>query len=163
MKKETMKCPYCGEEILSVALKCKHCGEWLNEEEDDDEMEAEEEEETFSNDNNWIYELIGVVIILVIAFFTLPSKEKQTEKMKENLRVLVRKEIKSQIRNEDVFTQAIGKKIMKDKDVVDELVRNRFSIKINDYKVFSLISVKDKETEESTTCGFAAFGIIYIK
>ena len=24
------ECPYCGEEILSIAKKCKHCGEWLN-------------------------------------------------------------------------------------------------------------------------------------
>lgn len=27
----TKKCPYCGEEILAVAKKCKHCGRWLNE------------------------------------------------------------------------------------------------------------------------------------
>ena len=27
---ETKRCPYCGEEILSVAKKCKHCGEWLD-------------------------------------------------------------------------------------------------------------------------------------
>jgi DNA-directed RNA polymerase subunit RPC12/RpoP len=29
LKKETKDCPYCGEEILEVAKKCKHCGEFL--------------------------------------------------------------------------------------------------------------------------------------
>lgn len=29
---ETKNCPYCGEEILATAKKCKHCGEWLTEE-----------------------------------------------------------------------------------------------------------------------------------
>lgn len=27
----TKKCPYCSEEILITAKKCKHCGEWLEE------------------------------------------------------------------------------------------------------------------------------------
>lgn len=27
-------CPYCGEEILAVAKKCRHCGEWLDNQEE---------------------------------------------------------------------------------------------------------------------------------
>lgn len=30
VNKQTKECPYCGEEILSIAKKCKHCGEWLD-------------------------------------------------------------------------------------------------------------------------------------
>ena len=33
MVMDTKQCPYCGEEILAVAKKCKHCGEWLENEE----------------------------------------------------------------------------------------------------------------------------------
>lgn len=32
MEKITKTCPYCGEEIMPSAIKCKHCGEWLNKE-----------------------------------------------------------------------------------------------------------------------------------
>lgn len=32
MENKTIHCPYCDEEILADAKKCKHCGEWLTEE-----------------------------------------------------------------------------------------------------------------------------------
>ena len=167
MEQETMKCPYCGEEILAIAKKCKHCGEWLDEEEIEGEVVETEEEESDSADDdsnwNWLYKIIFWVIILAVAFFTLPSEEKQTERMMEELRVLVRKDIKNQTRNQDAFTQALGKGMMKDKDVVDKLVHQRYAIKIDNYKVVSIINVKEKETGETRTCGFAGFGIIYIK
>lgn len=31
MTEETKTCPYCGEQILVDAIKCKHCKEWLSE------------------------------------------------------------------------------------------------------------------------------------
>lgn len=34
--REEVACPICGEMILAVALKCKHCGEWLNTRNDTD-------------------------------------------------------------------------------------------------------------------------------
>ncbi|MCR4808561.1 MAG: zinc ribbon domain-containing protein [Prevotella sp.] len=30
---ETKRCPYCGEEILAIAKKCRFCGEWLTDKE----------------------------------------------------------------------------------------------------------------------------------
>lgn len=83
--------------------------------------------------------------------------------MKEELRVLVRKDIRNKTQNKDVLTQTVGKGMMKDKDIVDGLVLQRYSINVNNYKVFSSITVTEKETGDSRTCGFAAFGIIYIK
>ena len=40
--KETKKCPYCGEEILAVATKCKHCRKWLPKDEEPKEAPHEE-------------------------------------------------------------------------------------------------------------------------
>jgi hypothetical protein len=59
-------CPYCGEEILSTAKKCKHCDEWLEEKTDTDISNASENE---SNDNvqekkESIGERVGIFLIL---------------------------------------------------------------------------------------------------
>ena len=44
--KETKKCPYCGQEILAVAVKCKHCRKWLpKEDEQPKEIPSEKPQE----------------------------------------------------------------------------------------------------------------------
>lgn len=44
-EKEYVECPYCGEEIKAIAIKCKHCGEWLDDDDEDEEEYDDEEEE----------------------------------------------------------------------------------------------------------------------
>ena len=45
---KTKNCPYCGEEIMADARKCKHCGEWLDESfvQDQDSKANKRESET---------------------------------------------------------------------------------------------------------------------
>ena len=38
---ETQECPYCAEQILAVAVKCKHCGEYLEDDLRDEERSRE--------------------------------------------------------------------------------------------------------------------------
>lgn len=39
---KTRTCPYCGEEIMADAKKCRHCGEWLNDEAEPKQDPAQE-------------------------------------------------------------------------------------------------------------------------
>lgn len=43
---KTKNCPYCGEEIMADARKCKHCGEWLEEEPIQEQTQEAEKIET---------------------------------------------------------------------------------------------------------------------
>ena len=42
---DTKICPFCGEEIKSAAIKCRHCGEFLNK--SDEKVEIKNQEEIF--------------------------------------------------------------------------------------------------------------------
>lgn len=58
---ETKRCPYCGEEIKAAAIKCKHCGEYLEYE------EAKNDKKQGSN----IFKKVGIGCLSVIAFFMI--------------------------------------------------------------------------------------------
>ena len=67
---ETKKCLFCEEEIKSVAIKCEHCGNLLNEETKiNEEIPLFEENKKTTKKQEW-YHKKGIIIILCI--FVLP-------------------------------------------------------------------------------------------
>lgn len=65
-------CPYCGEEIMAVARKCKHCGEWLDDsmrEEDDDEDEDEDDDEDTPRLRNYVVRPIEALVGWLLFYF----------------------------------------------------------------------------------------------
>lgn len=60
---DTKICPFCGEEILSTAKKCKYCGEWLE--------PLQNKKSTLLNNRKNTNSGIGCAQILVILIFLL--------------------------------------------------------------------------------------------
>jgi len=81
---EKKLCPYCGEEILAVAKKCKHCGEWLDKKESvETRIEPQyipEKKVTFKK--WWI--AILIILAIVVGLFVVISNH-QNEPGKEPL------------------------------------------------------------------------------
>ena len=75
MSEETKKCPFCGEEILAMAIKCKHCQSMLNGKNVRDMAPASGAPiQTISPASgttkiNWFMALCGVLLALVAIFY----------------------------------------------------------------------------------------------
>lgn len=151
------QCPYCGEDILAIAKKCKHCGEWLDGEDDSQEEVAKEEyyeEKSADNDSHleFLINVLGVIILLAVAFFTCPSKEKQREKMMEELRVEMRKELRH---NHQQIPQSNKR--------LDKLIEKRWNLYIDNYLIFNLGRLEEVDTEDKSFFSIGAFGFVYVR
>ena len=70
MEKDTKICPYCGKEIKSIAIKCKYCGKFI----EDDVNEEDKCPKCGSRlHNNIIANIFKVIVYLICAFFLLVS------------------------------------------------------------------------------------------
>ncbi len=67
MERETKKCPYCGEVILAVAKKCKHCGIWL----EDSRIKPQSEQDPKKLKGESSMKVFYWVMFVVIAYIIL--------------------------------------------------------------------------------------------
>lgn len=68
-------CPYCAEEIKPKAVKCKHCGEWL-----DKKAQLPKDSDDYSGIIllGVIFTILGGIIGLIISFYLVTREDKKT-------------------------------------------------------------------------------------
>jgi len=76
--KEVKKCPFCGEEILAAANKCKHCGEWLDNEAASKTSQSQPEQVRRRGKQWLLTSSIAAILTVAIAFFVKTTKEPTT-------------------------------------------------------------------------------------
>jgi len=71
-EEETKRCPACGEKILTIAKKCKHCGEFL---EDQEEQTPSESAHRRARTVRLVLGgIVGAVAAVALAGFALPDR-----------------------------------------------------------------------------------------
>ncbi len=90
--KGVKNCPFCAEEILAVAVKCKHCGSDLNQEAPSDPNQGESEPKSVEPKNlnkiSWpgaIVGIIGAIYLINVIYFNDADSDQTSSSIQTEL------------------------------------------------------------------------------
>ena len=181
---ETKTCPYCGEEILAIAKKCKHCGEWLEKKKEEQPKESikptqkdEDYKLTASDVLGCIWSFVPLLLIiigLVWAYKANPSEEKFQESIIDDVTSCVAEKTSDVIgllsEDEDNSLGILASLYINESEKSRENVRNLFlennEIRVNRYWFFSTAEIINSDHKDGTIvalglCGFVIPFVIW--
>lgn len=171
---ETKRCPYCGEEIMAAAKKCKYCGEWLIK---DAPKETAQPAAPVGNaparsDNHGNAIMVTVlsacivlpfVAVLFVAHATVPSKEKHSSAIMEDVRSCVRDKAEDSGNAVIPGLGSLASLFLSNSltdDVIDKAFDSNNVIEYDKSFFWSCAKIINASNPSGTTVSFGIFGFV---
>lgn len=111
--------------------------------------------------------VFAIAIFVGAGMLLRPSDSRHREKIMDELRVTVKKELKKEgdnaLKQGDLFTYGVDKAAMKKDEAIDALIEDKWDIDVDNYLIFSLGKVKESETNESKTVSIGVCGFVFVR